>query len=573
MVEVGLFRHLAGDPGSLLAGPEDLLPGAPLEPRREGGSGAACQQDGGAGPAGLVARHEERHRGEDGVRLGDRPLGGDRRVPGPPGVVLGGGEGVRRRVRPVSARLELGQDTCGEPVAGARRGEQAAQEQLTQCGIGMGVPHERRQVRLVRQLAAERDGEAQGVTGGFAHPGGEQRRGRRSLAEAGQGHVGRPGLAEGRVGRLVVVAVEGLRVGAQLVALAQQGAGLDEAQREPFGLEPEVARPVRLLVGERALHDAFQQLDRGAAAETGEEDLLDAGVGGGSGHVGGGPEQEGALGRRVEQLLERGAADLQVVEDDDRADAVDEGQEPFAVRPVQRSPVDGFEEPVQQVRGGPLVSREPYDAVGREVRAVVADGVQQGRAARARGARDPDRAAPRQQPYEPLTLLLALQEGQRRAGGPGGTGGAVARSRSVRSAAVCRTGAAGRAPGRQGSISLPSTGFTVSTKSPDISCTVRAWCPYSGVSGSRDWRRRPASSSERSYSSGSRLVGSIVKVPQTGSARLSLPASHAPLSFPVRCPPSGSVIGRRPNPKPSHSIYEPAGAAPPRTSRSREDCE
>ncbi len=46
-------------------------------------------------------------------------------------------------------------------------------------------------------------------------------------------------------------------------------------------------------------------------------------------------------------------------------------------------------------------------------------------------------------------------------GGPAGTGGAAARAASVRSWAVSLPGTAGRSPGGQGSISLPSMGLTV----------------------------------------------------------------------------------------------------------------
>lgn len=285
-------------------------------------------------------------------------------------------------------------------------------------------------MRLVRYLAAECDGEVQGVPRGLAQPGGEQGGGRRAFPEAGQRYVLDLGPAEGRVAGLVVESVaEGLRVGAQLVALAQQRARLDEAQRQSFGLEPEVARPVRLVIGERALHDALEQLDRGAAAESGEEDLFEVRVGGGCGDVGCRAEQERALGRRVEEFLQRGAAELQVVEDDDGADAVDERQEPFAVGPVQRGLVDGFEEVVQQVGGGALVAGKAYDPVGCQVRAVGGHGTEQGRAAGTGGAGQPHRAAPCQQPHQSLPLLLALQQRKLRSGRPrryGRCGGTLA---------------------------------------------------------------------------------------------------------------------------------------------------
>lgn len=86
------------------------------------------------------------------------------------------GDGVRPgggAVR-VAGRRQLVLDGDGEPVVAAGRGEQTAGQQLAEGGVGMGVLGEGRQMRLVRQLAAERDGEAQGLPGGFGQPRGEQ---------------------------------------------------------------------------------------------------------------------------------------------------------------------------------------------------------------------------------------------------------------------------------------------------------------------------------------------------------------------------------------------------------------
>ena len=135
---------------------------------------------------------------------------------------------------------------------GADRGEQTAAGQLAERGVGVGVPDERRQMRLVRHLAAERDGEAQGLAGGLAQPGGEQRGGGGAPRRAqGSGYVvgpfrrcpARRSRRRDRVRRRRRTRRTRRRSGAQHVALPQQGAGLDEPQRQPLGLEPEVARP------------------------------------------------------------------------------------------------------------------------------------------------------------------------------------------------------------------------------------------------------------------------------------------------------------------------------------------
>ncbi len=87
----------------------------------------------------------------------------------------------------VPGGLQLGGDARGEPVAGADRGDQSAGDQFAEGGVGVGVADQGGQVRLVRHLAAERDGEPQGGAGGGAEPGGEQRGGRGGLAEEGSG--------------------------------------------------------------------------------------------------------------------------------------------------------------------------------------------------------------------------------------------------------------------------------------------------------------------------------------------------------------------------------------------------
>ncbi|SCF74109.1 hypothetical protein GA0115280_109712 [Streptomyces sp. Cmuel-A718b] len=366
----------------------------------------------------------------------------------------------------------------------------------------------------------------------------------------------------------VVVLVEGLfGRRAQPVALDEEGSGLDEAERQALGLEPEVTRPVPLLLGEGAVDDLLQEGQRGAAAETGEEDLLQVGVDAGGG-LGGGGEQEGALGGGGEQFVEGRPSDLQVVDGDDGADTADEREQFVPVGAVGRGLVHDVEEGVQQVGAGAAAAVEADDPVGGQVGAVGGDGVQQRGAAGAGLAGEADAAAARQQADQALALLLALQERQLRGGRTGGHGGAPARSWSARSAGVRRTGASGPEPGGIASTSLPSTGLTVSSRSPAVSWTTRTCCgvcgPKSAPPESRDGRRWPGSPPERSwscpYSSGARCVGSIAKSPRrVVRGRPSRPHTRpAVASGPVSA--MGSLsFGGRPNPRPWHSIHEAPG--------------
>lgn len=74
------------------------------------------------------------------------------------------------------------------------------------------------------------------------------------------------------------------------------------------------------------------------------------------------------------------------------------------------------EEAVQQVGGGAPVAVEAHDAVGGQVRAVGGDGVQEGGAAGAGLAGEPDAAAAGQQAHQTLVLLVALQQRELRGG-------------------------------------------------------------------------------------------------------------------------------------------------------------
>ncbi len=146
--------------------------------------------------------------------------------------------------------------------------------------------------------------------------------------------------------------------------------------------------------------------------------------------------------------------------------------------------------------------------------------------------------------------------------GPGGTGGRAARSVSVRSAEVRLRGRSGRSSGGQGSISLPSTGLTVSRKPPETSRAVRAgpgvpW-PKSELRDSRGGRRPGA----WPCSSGPGVIGSMGSNPPKASCALDyrpLPACCTPRCRFWSGPARGLRGCGRPNPKPLHSIYDRAG--------------
>lgn len=110
--------------------------------------------------------------------------------------MLGGCAGTRLGVVGVPGGLQLGPHSGGEPVAGTDRCHQRAADQLAEGRVGVGVAHEGGQVCLVRDLAAERDREPEGLAGRGAQPGRQQRGGRGSLGERRQGDVvlvrGRP---------------------------------------------------------------------------------------------------------------------------------------------------------------------------------------------------------------------------------------------------------------------------------------------------------------------------------------------------------------------------------------------
>ncbi|CAM5731514.1 hypothetical protein STENM223S_10353 [Streptomyces tendae] len=155
-----------------------------------------------------------------------------------------------------------------------------------------------------------------------------------------------------------------------------------------------------------------EQVEAGRAVEAGQLDVLDAGVGGGGGHVRGGAEQEGALGGGVQQLVQGGPAELQVVQDDDGADLADGVEQFVPAGAVQGRVERRVEEVVQEVVDGAAVAVEADHAVGREVGAVLGDDVEQPGAAGAAGGDETHGAAAGEQPYQGLPLVLTGQQGQ-----------------------------------------------------------------------------------------------------------------------------------------------------------------
>lgn len=159
--------------------------------------------------------------------------------------------------------------------------------------------------------------------------------------------------------------------------------------------------------------------------------------------------------------------------------------------------------------------------------------------------------------------------------GPAGAGGRAARSASARCSGVRLTGRSGSSVGGQSSISLPSTGLTVSRCSPATSRTVRAMAgvcwPKSVMRGSLDGRGvvpPPVSNSlDREvpapswpYSSGPRVFGSIGSSPPKASCGGSPSRPRCTL----RCrfwsgARSRAEGGGQTNRKPSHSIYDSPG--------------
>lgn len=468
----------------------------------------------------------------------------------------------------VAGRLQLLLDGGGEPVVAADRGDQAAGQQLAEGGVGVGVLGEGRQMRLVGQLTAERDGEAQRLLGGVAQPRREQRGGRGGLAEGRQGHLGLlAGLGVGVVGRSTgigggagvgagrpllgeeaVAVVEGARCTPHPVTLPQQGGGLDEAQRQPLGLEPEVGGPGLLVVGQRPVHGALQQPGAAGPAETAEEDLFEVRAGAGGRDVGSGGDQEGAFGGGVEQFVERGAAEFQVVQDDDGADLGDHAQQFGPVGAVLRGPVHGGEQRVQQVGGGAVVAGEPDDAVGGEVGAGGGDGVQQPGAARAGGAGDAYRAAAGEQPDQAFGVLGALFEHALVTGGPGqarghrGRGGAGGRGALLR---VEPAGGLGALPGRAGfyfaavdGVDGDEVGARDEPGDAGGPAGAAARAAERGAGGSAGLPCSPNSSGPRW------LFGSMLQAPRSG-VPTALPAVRTPPAPAGRPQPSRLVRCRR----------------------------
>ncbi|UYM25206.1 hypothetical protein NQP46_24495 [Streptomyces albus] len=450
--------------------------------------------------------------------------------------MLGGGVGALALVG-VPLGGELLGDARGEAVAVADRGDQAAVEEFGEGGVGVGVADQGREVGLVRDLAAERVGEAEGGAGRLAEPGGEQGGGGGALGDGGQRRLGRARLL------------------AEQVALVEQGAGLDEPQRQPLGLEPEVGGPGDLVLTEGAAGALGEQGQPAGAAHAVEDDLLDAGRLARRRHLGGAGEQDRALGGRGEEGVQGGAADLGVVDQDHGPDLRGEFGEQGGARAVRGKQVDGGAQGVQQLVGGAVVTVEPDDAVGGEPLAAGGDGVQQHGTAGAAGAGETDGAAPGEELDEGVAFAVAFQQPVVGAGdaGRGGRPGRGGQRGAVAGGAADR--GLGWRPGGQTSISLPSTGLTVTRWPPATSSAVRTrggtgW-PRSGPCGGRGRRppgpgcgppgMRCGSPSPRWC--GSRWFGSMAEAP-IASCRTACPAAA----------PSGR--GRVPQPGP-----ESVGAA------------
>ncbi len=113
-------------------------------------------------------------------------------------------------------------------------------------------------------------------------------------------------------------------------------------------------------------------------------------------------------------------------------------------------PVDGGEQFVQEVARGAGVAGQAHHAVGREVRAVLGDDVQQGAAPGAGGSGETDRASTGEEPHQSLAFVLALQQRRRPLDGPAGTGGRRGGARGPFSRGVLH-----RPPGPRGSLRRP----------------------------------------------------------------------------------------------------------------------
>ena len=442
VVEVGLFGDLAGQPRGLLAVPQAALPGAPVQRRGECRGGRTGEQHGRAGVPALPAAGQDAHRGQRHIGLGGGPLGGDRGVAGPPGVVLGGGVRPGGGALGVAGRLQLVLDGRGEPVVAADRGDQAAGQQLAEGGVGVGVLGEGRQMRLVRQLAAERDGEAQRLLGGGAEPCGEQRGGGGGLPEGRQQHLG---------------ALAGLRGGPRPSRGPPRGTGRSRRRGLPA--------PARIRSRCRSRAAAWTNRS-GSPSDSNQRSAAQASSSSVSGRSTARASSraqasrpspprktssrwESALGAATSGVAAIRKAHSGVASSSSSSAAPPNSRSSrttmapiSAIMPQQLGPVgavlrgavDGGEQLVQQVGGGAVVAGEPDDAVGGEVGAGGGDGVQQPGAARSGGAGDAHGAAAGEQPDQALGVLGALFErglvagesgrarGQRGRGGAGGRG-------------------------------------------------------------------------------------------------------------------------------------------------------
>ncbi len=350
----------------------------------------------------------------------------------------------------------------GQPVVPADGHRQPGVGEFGEGGLALADVDQRGQVRRGGALAAERDGEPQHGLRGLAQPLGEPDGGRGGLGDGGQ----RDGAAQRVLADRRVGVADGLPDGAEDVhpvvlggdqrvhgdvPLAQQGGGLDEAQRQALGLEPEVHRPGLLGDVQRPSGQSAGEGEAGGAGEPGDEVVLHPGAGRRRRAVRGDRHQEGAAGGGGEQVLQFGVGGLGRVDHDDRGDLGEVGGQPGGVGPVAGGVVGGGEEVLEQVGGGAAVAAELDDTAGGEVGGGFGDGRQQRAAARAGLADQAYRAALGEQAEEFGDVGLAVQ--QRQVGGPG-----AERERADRPADAADRAAGGLAASDPARAGLPLLG-------------------------------------------------------------------------------------------------------------------
>nr|WNW39947.1 hypothetical protein RKE32_21535 [Streptomyces sp. Li-HN-5-13] len=436
VVEPALFGGGAEHPGGFQAELQGAFPGAPAQRQREGGGGGPGQAEDLGGAVGVP--FGEQH-GEDDLGFGGDLPGGDRGVADPPGEVLCGAvrdpAGGERRGQAVAVVLDLGEQrvehALGEAVVAADGDRQSGVDEFLQGALAEADVDQGGQVRGGRALAAEGEGQAQHQPGRLAEALDQAAGGRGALADRGQRHLAAQFPFQlGRVaGRFVLLdgaehAPPVLLGGDQRVdrdvPLAQQGGGPDEAQRQALGLEPEVDRPGPFGVVQLAAGQPGGEGQAGGTGQAGDQVVAQPRAGGRGRAVGDGGQQERALGGEREQVLQFLAERFDVVDHHHRGDAGQQFGQLFAVGAEVGGLVGDGEQVLEQVGGGAPVAAEPHHAVGGEFRGGFGDGGEQGGAAGAGLAEQPDRAAGPELFEQRGDVALAVQQPQ--VGGAGAQG-------------------------------------------------------------------------------------------------------------------------------------------------------